>query len=251
MNNKNQLTGVLLAAGKGLRAYPSTKFVPKPLLKINGETILSYNIKNLINTFKVKEIFIVVGHLNKQIIRYINNKKYNIKITFVKQNKIDGIANALLLLKSYLNKKKIILILADEYYHNPNYNELLSKINTDYASILTFKRENNKNIISKNFIGKLQGKHVSNLIEKPKNPKTDIMGVGTYFFDDRIFKYIEKTNFSKLRGEKEITDVISIMAKNEKVGFNIIDCEYFNISTRTDLINANYFVRGIDFHQKK
>ena len=77
MNNKNTLTGVLLAAGKGLRAYPSTKFIPKPLLKVSGETLLSYNLKILINTFKVKEIFIVVGHLDKQVIEYIKNKSKN------------------------------------------------------------------------------------------------------------------------------------------------------------------------------
>ena len=48
MSDKNDLVGVLLAGGKGLRSYPSTKFIPKPLFKIDGETLLLKNIE--INT---------------------------------------------------------------------------------------------------------------------------------------------------------------------------------------------------------
>ena len=39
MSDKNDLVGVLLAGGKGLRSYPSTKFIPKPLFKVDSETI--------------------------------------------------------------------------------------------------------------------------------------------------------------------------------------------------------------------
>ena len=73
MSDKNDLVGVLLAGGKGLRSYPSTKFIPKPLFKIDGETLLLKNIRILTDELKVKEIFIVIGHLNEQIISYVNN----------------------------------------------------------------------------------------------------------------------------------------------------------------------------------
>ena len=94
-----ELTGVLLAGGKGLRAYPSTKFTPKPLFKVDGETLLKRNIEILIRDFKVKKIFIVVGHLNEKIIGYVKKLKIDIKIEFVIQKEINGIANALYLLK--------------------------------------------------------------------------------------------------------------------------------------------------------
>ena len=91
----NKLIGVLLAGGKGLRAYPTTKFTPKPLFKVDGETLLYKNIKILINDLNVKEIYIVIGHLGEQIIDYVNKLNLDIKITFVRQKNINGIANAL------------------------------------------------------------------------------------------------------------------------------------------------------------
>ena len=251
MKEQKNLVGVLLAGGKGLRAYPSTKFTPKPLFKIDGETLLLKNIKILIDQFKVKEIFVVIGHLSEQIISYVNTINLEIQITFVIQKKVNGIANALYLLKDNLNKKKFIVILADEYYHKPNHQDLLNKISNGYSSILTFIDEPNLKIVSKNFIGHFELDKVIELEEKPKNPTTSLMGVGTYYFDDNVFEYIEKTKISNLRNEKEITDVITNMSKELYIGYQIIDCKYFNISNRSDLINANYIIRTLNFSFKK
>ena len=247
----NKLIGVLLAGGKGLRAYPTTKFTPKPLFKVDGETLLYKNIKILINDLNVKEIYIVIGHLGEQIIDYVNKLNLDIKITFVRQKNINGIANALYLLKNNLQNKKFVVILADEYYHEVDHSDLIKKISLNYSSIITFINESNPNIIARNFTGNLKDDKVINLIEKPKNTKENLMGVGTYYFNDKVFDYIEKTPHSVLRNEKEITDVISNMAKDLEVGYQIIDVKYFNISSRADLINVNYIIRSLNFHKKK
>ena len=247
----DKLIGVLLAGGQGLRAYPTTKFTPKPLFKVDGETLLYKNIKILINDFKVKEIYIVVGHLGNQISDYVKKLNLDIKVNFVYQKNIDGIANALYLLKDNLQNQKFVVILADEYYHEVDHSNLIKKISQNYSSIITFINEKNPTIIAKNFTGNLKNDEVVNLIEKPKNTKDCLMGVGTYYFNDSVFEYIEKTPYSKLRNEKEITDVISNMAKDLKVGYQIIDVKYFNISSRADLINANYVIRSLNFYKKK
>ena len=132
MTNQSKLIGVLLAAGKGLRAYPTTKFLPKPLFKVDGETLLLKNINNLKDKFQVQEIFIVVGYLGQQIIDYVESLKLDINITFVNQDKINGIANAIYLLKDKLKDKKFVTILADEYYHDANYEEFRDKISLNY-----------------------------------------------------------------------------------------------------------------------
>jgi glucose-1-phosphate thymidylyltransferase len=251
MTNQSELIGILLAAGKGFRAYPTTKFLPKPLFKVDGETLLLRNINILKKNFQVKEIIIVIGYLGQQIIDYVEDLKLDIKIRFVNQKKIDGIANAIYLLKDDLKNKKFVTILADEYYHDANYEEFRNKISLNYSAITSFIRERNPNIISKNFIGKFDKDKVLDLEEKPKNPQTDLMGVGTYFFTDKVFEYIEKTVASKLRNEKEITDVIANMARNTEVGFQILDTRYFNISNRSDLITANYIARSMNFNKKK
>ena len=179
MVQKNNLTGVLLAAGKGLRAYPSTKFLPKPLFKVDGITLLHNNINILINDFKVNEIHIVVGHFSEKVIDYVNQLNLDIKIYFTLQENINGIANALYLLKDKLLNKKFIVILADEYYHNPNHEVLINKLSQNYSSILTFVKEKNSSIVSKNFVGTFKNDKVIDLEEKPKKPEDSLMAIGS------------------------------------------------------------------------
>ena len=90
---------MILAAGFGKRLNPLTLKCPKPLLKIGEETLLSNTI-NFLEKCQIKEVIINVHYLGDQIVEYINKKKFNLKITFVKEKEkiLDtggGILNAL------------------------------------------------------------------------------------------------------------------------------------------------------------
>ena len=90
---------MILAAGFGKRLNPLTLNIPKPLLKIGKQTLLSNTI-NFLENYGIKEIVINVHYFSDQIIEYINKKKLNLKITIVNEKKeiLDtggGILNAL------------------------------------------------------------------------------------------------------------------------------------------------------------
>jgi len=90
---------MILAAGFGKRLNPLTLNIPKPLLKIGKQTLLSNTI-NFLENYGIKEIVINVHYFSDQIIEYINKKKLNLKITIVneKEEILDtggGILNAL------------------------------------------------------------------------------------------------------------------------------------------------------------
>ena len=72
--------GMILAAGLGKRMHPLTLKTPKPLLEINHSTLLERAI-NLLISHGVKEININVHYLSDQIQTFINNKKFQVKIT--------------------------------------------------------------------------------------------------------------------------------------------------------------------------
>ena len=76
---------IILAAGFGKRLHPLTLNRPKPLLKIGKETLLSNTIKFLIK-FGITEVVINVHYLADQIISYINENKFDLKITVIKEN---------------------------------------------------------------------------------------------------------------------------------------------------------------------
>ena len=73
---------IILAAGFGKRVHPLTVDCPKPLLKIGKETLLSNTIKFLIK-FGINEVTINTHYLSEQIVSYINEKKFNLKINLV------------------------------------------------------------------------------------------------------------------------------------------------------------------------
>ena len=99
-SNKNQdplqLTGVILAAGKGVRAYPATTIIPKALLEVGGKPLIERNVEILRDQLHIKKIIVVVGHYGDQIINYFNTKAMGVEFVFVYQKEQKGIGDALL-----------------------------------------------------------------------------------------------------------------------------------------------------------
>ncbi len=79
--------GMILAAGLGRRMLPLTLKTPKPLFKINNSTLLERAI-NLLISHGVQEININVHYLPDQIHTFINNKKFQAKITISNEEKL-------------------------------------------------------------------------------------------------------------------------------------------------------------------
>ena len=78
------MKAMILSAGYGKRLNPLTLKLPKPLLIIGDETLLSNTIKFL-EQFGIKEIVINVHYLGNQIANYISKNKYNLKIRIVRE----------------------------------------------------------------------------------------------------------------------------------------------------------------------
>jgi len=75
---------MLLAAGFGKRVYPLTTKIPKPLLKIGNETLLSNTLKFL-KEFGVKKVVINVHYLGDQIANYISQKDFNLDVSIIEE----------------------------------------------------------------------------------------------------------------------------------------------------------------------
>ena len=76
------MKAVILASGIGKRLKPLTDKVPKPLVEVNGVTLLERIIRSLTEN-GIKDIVITTGSLEEKIKDFIQNKYPEIKITFI------------------------------------------------------------------------------------------------------------------------------------------------------------------------
>ena len=84
------MIGVILSAGMGTRLMPLTKEIPKPLLKVNGMTLLERMMKNLMAA-DIKDFIVIVGYNKDKVIDLAPEleEKYSINIKILENEKYD------------------------------------------------------------------------------------------------------------------------------------------------------------------
>ena len=122
-------TGVIAAAGKGTRSYPRTTFIPKPLFRIDGKSILEKNIELLAKKIKVKQIFVIVGHLAEQVMGEVERIRplypgVQIETSFWTRK---GLASDVASLEGKF-EGPFVTVLGDELYHESNHEKILATL---------------------------------------------------------------------------------------------------------------------------
>ncbi|MFT7619571.1 MAG: NDP-sugar pyrophosphorylase family protein, partial [Planctomycetota bacterium] len=114
-----EMTGVILAAGKGSRIDPFNAHFPKPLLPIANQPIIQHHI-DIFRSLNIHKIKIVVGHLMDKIITHFGKgKDFGVEIEYVEQQSTLGIAHAVGQLGNVINGS-FLLVLGDIYYAPKN-----------------------------------------------------------------------------------------------------------------------------------
>ena len=209
------LTGVIAAAGKGTRAYPKTTFIPKPLFRIEGKSILAHNVDLLINRLKVKKIYVLVGHLSEQVTREVEELAKIISVPIETAPwTTKGLASDVASLEDRIDGP-FALILGDEFYYKSNHEKFLATLRKypKLTASIGVTPTSLINRIRKNYSVELQGEKIRNLIEKPEDPPNDLLGLGSYLFTPEYFRQFHQTPPSAKSGVVEITEVIDNMAK--------------------------------------
>ena len=204
--------GIILAAGTGSRLSPLTKSINKQLLPIYDKPLIFYPLSILMQN-DIKNILIIVnkGQVDqfKKILPIKNN--LGIKIQYKEQIKPAGLPDAFLIGKNFIKNDNVVLILGDNFFYSRN-------IRKTYFKNIKFK--NGANILLcpvKNpqlyGVAKNNKKNkVLEMIEKPKNPKSNLAITGLYIFDKNVVNYSKLLKPSK-RNELEIIDLLKIYQK--------------------------------------
>ncbi|WP_080634584.1 sugar phosphate nucleotidyltransferase [Leptospira weilii] len=247
--------GVIAAAGKGTRAYPRSTYIPKPLFEFQGKTILERNVELMQNTFRVKKIYVLVGHLKEMVvseIERIRKNHHNVEI-IPSPWTTKGLASDIASLEPQI-RSPFITILGDEFYFHPDHKKFIQTFQKHPKLIASIGVQKTTLLsrIRKNYSVELKGDRILELVEKPSDPPNDLLGLGSYLFTPAYFEYFKKTSPSLKSGVIEITDVIDLMAKESgKVFATELDVEYFNINSMQDYHHAVYEIRNEEFARFK
>jgi dTDP-glucose pyrophosphorylase len=209
------MTGVVLAAGKGSRIAQLPTMLPKAVLPVLGEPIIFRQLRTMVS-LGIKKCYVVVGHLGYAVVREIERlPNPGIEIEYIEQEQALGIAHSVGRLEPHINGP-FMLFLGDIYLRAPKIAEMLRVFSQgNIHGVLGGIKESRTEIIRRNFcIVADESGRVAQVLEKPSQPISDLKGVGVYVFDTNIFDAIKRTPRTAMRNEYEITHSIQILIDN-------------------------------------
>lgn len=232
--------GVIPAAGTGLRMGYLSKILPKCLFPLYDKPIIYHIIQNM-KILGVRDIYVIVNYKRHMLFDYLREMapKLKVKINFIFQNKLGGIADAIMLTRKYIDQP-FITILGDDVTLTDSLENLSDTLfDKDALVVEGIVREGEIAILRRTCCVELNvDNKIIKIQEKPKKPFSQLRGVGVYIFQPFIFKYIEETPVSNIRNEREITDTIKLIANKGYAYAEFIKGININVNNYNDLLGA-------------
>lgn len=232
------MKALILSGGTGTRLRPLTYTNAKQLIPIANKPALFFIIEKIAEA-GIKDIGIIVGNTRNEIMSVVGDgSRWNVCITYIYQLNPLGLAHAVKIAHSYIGDEDFLMILGDNLF-SMKLDVLIENfhINSSNASILLHRVENS----SQYGVAVIEDGDIVQLVEKPKDNKSNFIITGVYIFDKNIFPAIDSISPSK-RGELEITDAIQkLIDTNQKVTYELVKGWWKDTGKLYDVLEANKF----------
>ena len=186
------MKGIVLAAGRGTRLYPMTKPVCKPLLPVYDKPLIYYPIATLLQA-GIREILVIIppGEEREFYNLLGDGSHLGVRIEYAVQKVARGIADALVIGHDFIEDESVCLVLGDNIFHCYNMEEIMKQAMEEEkgAKVFGYYVDDPRPFGVVEFDD--NGKAIS-IEEKPKNPKSNYIIPGLYFYDNQVFWKIRK-----------------------------------------------------------
>ena len=205
------MKAVVLAAGEGTRLRPLTEDKPKGMVEVDEKPILTHCLDELAN-LGADEFVIVVGYLKQEIIDHYGDEYRDIPITYAHQREQQGLAHALLTVEEHIDDD-FMLMLGDNVFE-ANLEDVVRRQREDRADAaflveeVPWEEASRYGVCDTNKYGE-----VTEVVEKPDDPPSNLVMTGFYTFSPAIFHACELVQPSN-RGEYEISEAVDLLIRS-------------------------------------
>jgi len=232
--------GVILAGGLGTRLFPLTKITNKHLLPVYDRPMIHYPIQALVNA-GIDDIMVVTGGRKSGDFLSLlgNGRDFGLKhLNYAYQEGEGGIAEALGLAEHWANGDSVVVVLGDNLIENNIASAVVAfQAQGGGAKILLKEVEDPERF----GVATLEGEHVTRIVEKPKEPESNLAVIGIYMYDGRVWDIIHELKPSD-RGELEITDVNNWFIEDGSMTCEVLDGWWTDAGTFESLHSASKLV---------
>jgi glucose-1-phosphate thymidylyltransferase len=233
------MKGLILSGGKGTRLYPLTYTCAKQLVPVANKPVL-FRVIEAIKEAGIVDIGIVVGDTAAEIRDAVGDgSRWGVRISYIPQEAPLGLAHAVKISRDFMGDDRFVMFLGDNVIQGGISGLIRQFESSECNSQIVLTKVANPQQYG---VAVLKNGQIVRLVEKPRDPPSDLALVGIYMFDHNIFEAVNGIRPS-WRNELEITDAIQYLVDHSyKVSPYVHKGWWIDTGAPGDMLDANRLV---------